>query len=148
MESSIVGDPHGKLSIDILKDCDHMKILKHIYEKTRNWMDMGFTWTAGFQTYIRTDSVMKLCLSDIVVQDTHGPAADGPRARMVIYILRKGRHKTKDKVSKVVGSWRHKDYLRDNTGHLAGNLMVRFHESGQNLSFFAVWMVAILPGGI
>lgn len=55
---------------------------------------------------------------------------------MLIYILRKGRHKTKDKVSKVVGSWRHKDYLRDNTGQLAANLMVRFHECGHDISFF------------
>ena len=67
MENSIVGDPHGKLSIDILKDTDQMKILKYIYQHTRNWRDMGFTWTAGFQTYIRTDSAMKLRISDIVV---------------------------------------------------------------------------------
>ena len=67
MENSIVGDPHGKLSIDILKDTDHMKILKYIHQHTRNWRDMGFTWKAGFQTYIRTDSAMKLPISNIVV---------------------------------------------------------------------------------
>jgi hypothetical protein len=153
-ETVIYGDPHGKLSIDILKDSDHVDILTYNYNSTRNWRDFGFTWTAGFQTYIRTDSAIKLCLPDIVVRDTHGPVAAGPNARMVIYILRKARHKTRDKVSKVVGSWRHKNYLRDNTGHLAANLMVRFHETAQDVNFFrgvdgknpAWWTLPIITG--
>jgi hypothetical protein len=104
MENLIVGDPHQKLSIDILEDSDHTMILQDIFLNTPDWRDMGFTWTAGFQTYIRTDSSLKLRLCDIVVRDTHGPVSEGPRARMVIYILRKMIHKTKDRVEKVVGS--------------------------------------------
>ena len=73
-------------------------------------------------------SFLQLKLSDLKTDAAHGPPFDtGPgKCQMMSYVLRPGGvHKERHKHKQVVGSWRHKEYIRCATGSLAMGLMVR-----------------------
>jgi hypothetical protein len=79
-------------------------------------------------TFLRMGSWLKLKVSDIKTDVAHGPPNDsGPGKHcMLSYVLHPGGiHKDRDKYTKVVGNWRHKDYSHCATGSFAMSFMVQ-----------------------
>jgi hypothetical protein len=133
-------DPHGKLPTDVMTDDEYMKA-HDIILKSQEWQDLQLAWSTCDQTYVRYSSFAKLELSDIRADFAHGPPKDtGPGNKgMISLVLRPGgTHKDRFKYTKVVGGWRHLNYIRCSTGALAMNLMVRFHEDPKlvNMTFY------------
>ena len=129
-----VEDPHANLPTDVLSEEECVKALR-LAATGRNWKDLMLCWSTCEQTFLRTDSMRKLSLCHLKCNHTHAPSCvkdynygagygfvDG---FMMTYILDQFFHKTKDKKKRVVGAWRHKDFIRCSIGNLATNLFVR-----------------------
>ena len=152
-----VEDPHANLPTDVLSDDDCMKALQ-VAALMRNWKDMMLCWATCEQTFLRNDSMRKLHLRHLKCNHTHAPSclkdsnygagygfADG---FMMSFILDQFVHKTRDKKKRVVGAWRHKDFLRCSIGNLATKLFVRLFQMQQYLSTKRHWAKPLRCGGI
>jgi hypothetical protein len=61
---------------------------RHVLETKTNWIDLD--WTPAFTriAFCRIVSAQALNLADIRLDSAHGSEEDGPRARMISYVLR------------------------------------------------------------
>ena len=140
-----VEDPHANLPTDVLSEDDCVRALQ-LAATGQNWKDMMLCWATCEQTYLRNDSMRKLHLRHLKCNHTHAPSclkdnnygagygfADG---YMMSYILDQFVHKTRDTKKRVVGAWRHKDFILCSIGNLATNLFVRLYADGE-INFYA-----------
>jgi Centromere DNA-binding protein complex CBF3 subunit, domain 2 len=127
-------DPHSKLPNNMLTADEIRRVLTEGLTQG-NWKDFCTCWNLCENTYLRCDSVRKLCLSDLYIDFTSGPVPTGPNSRIMVVILQKKIHKEKCKRIRVVGAWRSKDFLRCCTGMTAFNLFVSLYDN-TDLHFF------------
>ena len=126
-QNNAVVDPHANLPTNMLSDDEVCYALKTSLS-TKIWMDMLPCWTTCEQALTRTDSFRKFKICDLVVDGTHGPKETGPDSQMLSVILRKLIHKERAHRIRVVGTWRHKNFLRCSTGMIALSLFVRLYD--------------------
>jgi hypothetical protein len=119
-------DPHKNLPNDMLTPSNIERLLRCALE-SKNWRDLTFSWNLCEHTFLRADSSRKLEFGDLFIDKTHGPCENGPNASFLTFILRKKKHKERADSIRVVGAWRHKNFLRCATGMTAMNLLVRLH---------------------
>ena len=128
MADTELSDPHANLPTDVIGDEDHEKALGEIFTHNYpNWKDLAVSWTLCTQTYIRNHSARVLLLGDLRTDSSHGPEVGGANKNILTMILRMGRHKVKKDKIKVVGAWRHRNYLRCSTGMVAMSMMTRLY---------------------
>jgi Centromere DNA-binding protein complex CBF3 subunit, domain 2 len=150
---SQIEDPHANLPTNVLSEADCANALRLAATK-QNWKDMMLCWSTCEQTYLRNDSMRKLCLPHLRCDRTHAPScmsdnnygagygfADG---HMMSFILDKYVHKTRDDKKRVVGAWRHKEYIRCSIGNLAMNLLVRMYADVE-INFYGAPMGEATP---
>lgn len=120
-------DSHKNLSTDMLTDDERVRAVVHILEsRALNWKEMCLAWTACETMMLRNSSLLKMLLVDLITNHTHGPNVDGDRT-MIALLYRKFEHKERQKRDRIVGAWRHKNWLLCFTGHLAMGLFVRLY---------------------
>jgi hypothetical protein len=131
-----IEDPHSNLPTDVLSEADTLRVIAACINAP-NWRDLCLSWTTCEQTFIRNHSMRQLTLADLRHNTTHGPSTDEDSidSHMMSMIMQKGRHKERATKKRVVGAWRHKNYMKCSIGHLAMNFMCRFH-SDADLNFF------------
>jgi Centromere DNA-binding protein complex CBF3 subunit, domain 2 len=127
-------DPHANLPTDMLTADDIRKVLTHVLGQS-NWKDFSTCWNVCENTFLRCDSMLKLCFCDLIIDFTHGPVQSGPNSRMLGIVLRKKAHKDRSNRTRVVGTWRSRDYLRCTTGMLAFNTFFTFFDHS-TLNFY------------
>lgn len=103
-----VEDPHANLPTNSLSEPDIVRALNDA-AIGKNWKDLLLCWTTCEQTYLRSDSMRKLCLSHLRCNMTHAPSSMGGNNygasygffdnHMMSYILDKYVHKTRDGAS-------------------------------------------------
>lgn len=123
-----IRDPHEKLPTDVMTDEEYMRAFDAIL-KRNEWEDLLLAWAICDQTYLRYGSYRVLTFDDICLDLAHGPKNDtgpGNKAMLSLILRPGGLHKDRFKYTKVVGNWRHREYIRCSTGALAMSLMTRF----------------------
>ena len=137
MEGDI--DPHYRCPTDTLSPEENIHAMKVLFNSNAsNWKAMSMSWTLGNSCLIRPDTFLKLTLPKIRADTRHRPPDTTTDRCTVSYILKPydmkgGRNNGKGK-TRVVGSWRHKEYLRCAVGMLAFTLFVQLH-SNDTLTF-------------
>ena len=101
-------DPRKGLK-DIFPTRDKERIMDHIYR--HDWAAAAINFTWGHNGAVRGDSNRKLTYSDVNMSYGFGPEEEGPLARCLLLVLRKGvKNKDRHDSDKQVGCWRHKSY--------------------------------------
>ena len=130
LENSIE-DPHDKLPTDTLSRQDSRRVISTVLAESRaNWQPLCICWMGSEAMMLRNASMRKFTLPDLLtILDTHTPRDDGPFDRqMLALVYRPGtKHKERQKKKRVVGSWRHKDYVQCFTGMVAMSLFIRLY---------------------
>lgn len=130
-------DPHSDLPTDVLTQAECSKLIK-VALGMEGWRPLCTTFTACCNTYMRMDSYLKLYMSDLLLDRTHGPKEDDGSSNMdsyaLGYILQARTHKDNSFDKRVTGNWRHREYLRCATGMLAFNLFTRLYND-KNIHF-------------
>ena len=129
-------DPHADLPTDMLSSEEVCCALTAALAM-KNWKDTVQCWTTCEQALTRTHSFRQLFICDLVVDHCHGPSETGPESKMLSMVLRKHKHKENANKNRVIGGWRHKNFLRCCTGQIAFALFVRLFDDADNLHFFA-----------
>lgn len=139
----------GDLPINNLTEMDKSKILRYVLENNKiYWSDFTTTWNACCAMFCRVDTVKKLFINDILIDNCHSVGAikrdfDNPfDHEMIGIILRKYIHKEKSPVTHVIGAYRHRDPYMCFTGCVAMNLFVllntdhniNFYDSNENIT--------------
>jgi hypothetical protein len=119
-------DPHSKLPTNMLTVEESETAVRAALTQ-QNWRDLAFSWTTCEQSFLRNDSIRKLYLPDIVLNSTHGPKEKGMDSYCIAYILHKQVHKDNANRLRVVGVWRHKNFVRCSIGMLAFNIFHRLN---------------------
>jgi hypothetical protein len=133
-------DPHSSLPTNIPSIKDVRTFHRHVLETKTNRSDLD--WTPAFTriAFCRIVSAQALNLADIRLDSAHGSEEDGPRARMISYVVRSGAfHKDKWTNNHMVGNYRHREYLLCRTGHLAMTFISRFNlrTEDSNMHFYS-----------
>jgi hypothetical protein len=140
-----VVDPHKNLPCNALSPAEHELVLTYIYrENVPSWRALTQSWNLGNNTFIRGDTFLKLRLSTLYLNTTHGPEISIPGQQqkeilpMLTYILTPRDLKSVDPTSKnrMAGCWRHFDFLRCGTGAVAMNLFTTLHYNDPGLNFY------------
>lgn len=129
-------EPHHNLPTDVLGDAEHEKVLHQIFSRFANWMDLSLSWTACTSTYVRGQSLRKAKLMDLRLDSSHKRGGSGD-SRIVSLVLRGGTQKNKKDKTRVVGAYRHRNYMRCMTGILALTLLFRLHFN-RDIDFYRV----------
>jgi hypothetical protein len=137
MSQNALPNLYDHLSTNVVTGADTIKAMTYVLKFRTDWASVCPVWNNSFVTYIRNMSARGLFLSDLYLDMAHGPEPLGPLARSMNNVLRKGiRHKDRFIHDKVVGSWRHKNYLQCCTGMTAASITWRLHnEYGSKLHF-------------
>jgi len=155
-------DAHQGVPTSILSYEEHEKVFRHVFTSNLTcWPDFLLSWNGCTATYLRNDSMRKLNFEDIRWDASHGPIFDGNQPGdhcLISFILQPYTHKddedrrnqhnnnhseaprrTKKRLKKrVVGAYRHVNFLCCTTGCLAMNLfMHQFTDQKlHNMTFF------------
>jgi hypothetical protein len=136
-------DYHVKLPVKNLTFDEKYRIIRYVLENNKiYWSDFLTTWNACNQMMCRVDSMLKMKLSDIYVDDAHtvGNLKQDLTyqfdKQMIALILRPHTHKERAEKVHVIGAYRHKDPYFCFTGCLAMNLFVHLNQQQQNINFY------------
>lgn len=148
-------DAHADLPTAVLSVEDHERVLNYVFHSNSvAWKDFSLSWTNCYVTYMRLDSLRKLRLPDLRCDSAHGPVDRGPNSQIMSYILQPYLHKedrpngnagnrendnqgnrnkgsTKKNKKRVLGLYRHENFLRCGTSMLAFNLFVRMYDNNE-----------------
>ncbi len=130
----VMKEPHSNLPTNILSDNDHRKVLAAIFERHPNWQDLALSWNCCTQTYVRGQSVRSFQFADLRLDEAH-KREGGDGSRILSIILRQGQHKHKADKTRVVGCYRHREFMQCTTGILALVLFDRLHFN-RNIDFY------------
>jgi hypothetical protein len=129
-------EPHHNLPTDVLNDVEHEKVVNEIFARCANWMDLGLSWNACTSTYIRGHSLRNANFMDLCLDSNHKRGGSGDN-RIISLILRRGQQKTKGDATRVVGAYRHRNFMRCTTGILSLTMMFRLHFN-RDIDFYVV----------
>ena len=109
--TSSTKDPHADLK-DVLPVTERIKLMDFIYSKRLgDWPESCLSFTWGQNAAVRGASVRKLTFSDLRCSRGFGPERDGPGARTLMLVMRKGRaHKDRFTSTKQVCCWVHREF--------------------------------------
>ena len=154
-ERATFSDPHANLPTDMMSEREKINILNHVLVNNKpNWAPFCLSFTGCEQMMTRNDSIRAFVYSDIKYNDTHSPTPSAPfENEMISLIYGKYQHKEKPKSNRVVGAWRHKNWIQDFTGMLAMVLFER-HYANDDLNFHRAdmnqpagwWRIPIVQG--
>ena len=130
-------NPHHKLPTNTLKPNDFRRMMEYGVKEqgTSAMYDFAFTMCAGQGTFMRMDSMRKLTLSTVVLDDCHGPEREGFASSVVGFILLAGTQKTPGQGTRVAGAWPHKDLWKCTEFFLSASLFMGLHNEPDNFSF-------------
>ena len=124
-------DYHVKLCVKNLNFMDNHKIVRYVLENDKSyWSDFLTTWNGCNQMFCRADTMKKMKINDIYIDNDHSVGAikqdtESPFDRqMIALILRPHIHKERSTSTHVIGAYRHRDPYMCFTGSLAMNLFV------------------------
>jgi hypothetical protein len=124
-------DYHVKLSVKNLTYMEKGKIVRYVLENNKiYWSDFTTTWNACNQMFCRVDTMKKLKINDIYIDNNHSVGSikqDNEYTfdhEMITLILRPHIHKERSSVTHVIGAYRHRDPYMCFTGCIAMNLFV------------------------
>ena len=127
-------DPHKGLK-DVLTLPQRRQILQYIYRSRGDWGDASVFFTWGLNVGVRGHSNRNLTLCDLNMSAGYGAEKDGPLARALLLILRKGDvHKDRKDTDQQVGCWRHKYYELCSVFATAGHVVYTL--ASKNVNFF------------
>ena len=137
MAPSALPKLYDHLPTNVVTAADTIKAMTYVLTFRDDWMSVCPIWNNSFSTYIRNMSARGLFFQDLFLDRAHGPEPDGPLSRSVNNVLCPGlAHKDRYKKAKVVGTWRHRNYLQCCTGMTAFSVTWRlFNEYGSHLHF-------------
>jgi hypothetical protein len=103
-----VTDPHANLPTDLMPDMDFEHVIRTIMETSINLKDLSLAMVTCEQSFLRLDSLRKLCLPQLCCNCTHGPVPNdtqgiGMDKYMLTYILNKRVHKERANSIRVAG---------------------------------------------
>lgn len=131
-------DPHAKVPTDTLMPAENIHAMKRLLSMNAHyWQSMSLSWTLGNACFIRPDTFIKLRLSSLRLDKRHTPPMGDDF--IVSYLLtpsdlKGGRNNGKGK-TRVVGSYRHKEYLRCAVGFLSMIMFVKFRNN-EDINFY------------
>ena len=131
-------DPHAKVPTDTLTPTENIHAMRTLLTMNAHyWQSMALSWTLGNSCFIRPDTFIKLRLSSLRLDTRHAPPMGDDF--IVSYLLlptdlKGGRNNGKGK-TRVVGSYRHKEYLRCAVGFLSMILFVKFRHN-EDIDFY------------
>jgi hypothetical protein len=130
-------DPYAHLKTNVVTPEDTATAMKWTVQNVPDWGSPCMCWTWGIAAFVRNSSIQNIYLSDLLCDDAHGPeSGDVSTKNMMCLVLRKGNvHKDGYTYDRVVGSWRHKNYITCSVGMLAMSIMVRMFNLGSNITF-------------
>ena len=128
VSQQVMKEPHANLPTNILSDDDHRKVLDVIFEGRGhpNWQDLALSWNCCTQTYVRGQSLRSFQFADLRLDEAH-KREGGDGSRILSIVLRQGQHKHKADKTRVVGCYRHREFMRCTTGILAFVMFERLH---------------------
>lgn len=150
-----VRDPHTNLPTSMLSEAEKVRAMRHVLStRAANWKEMCFSWTACEHMMLRMASLLTFKLNHLLTDLTHGPE-DGDNDRsMLCIIYEQHEHKEKQTRKRVVGAWRHRDWLQCCVGHLAMSLFVclrrdtslNFYKGATKTTKPSWWNVPLIAG--
>ena len=111
--------------------------MEYIYSSRRDWAPASFTYSWGLNAAVRGASNRSLVMVDLNISYAFGPEPDGPTARSLLLVLRKGDlHKDRHDTDKQVCCWRHKEHVLCSVGATARLLIWKLRQLGENINFY------------
>jgi hypothetical protein len=130
------GDPHYGLQ-DSISTPDRKKLMRYIYTSRADWGPASFSYSWGLNAAVRGASNRSLVMADLNMSYSFGPEPEGPSARALLLILRKGViHKDRHDTDKQVCCWRHKDSSLCTVGATARHFIWTLRQLGQYINFY------------
>ena len=131
--------PLANLKTSVLTVNDTVKGLTWAINNLTDWGSVCMCWSWGTTAFICNASIRQIYYGDVMCDEAHGPETNNVIAKkMSCLILRKGdRHKDRFQYDRVIGAWRHRNFLMCPTGILAMHTMMHFFQLGStgNISF-------------
>ena len=130
-------DPHKGLK-DVLPESDRRTIMDHIYDKRNDdWGPASIQFSWGQNAAVRSGSTRNFVLSDQKLSRGLGPEREGPNARALLLVLRKGRvHKDNFSTNQQVCCWRHRNYLLCSVFATALHVISKLVKLGNDINFY------------
>ena len=159
-------DPHSNLPINNLTQDEHQRALSTIFNHNYDsWKSLASSWVLGNNSFIRCDTFVKLKLSSLLFNHTHGPQVKvgqvESRLPMLAFVLnpndmkggqsntrpggtnneeQNGKSMQRRKAAgrkRITGCWRHVNYLQCGVGMTAASVFVSlYHDSKINFTRF------------
>ena len=132
-----LADPHHNLPTSMLTESDKNRFMEYVLSTDDlNWQDLIVSFTGCEQMMVRNSSIRIFCLSDLCLNKSHVPNQNGPYDnQMISVVYRKGIHKDKQQITRVVGVWRHVNWIQCSTGMIAMTLFYRYFSDHDSLHF-------------
>jgi hypothetical protein len=129
-------DPHYGLQ-DSISTPDRKKLMCYIYSSRGDWGPASFSYAWGLNGAVRGASNRSLVMADMNLSYAFGPEPEGPTARALLLILRKGEiHKDRHDTDKQVCCWRHKQPVLCSVGATARHFIWSFRQLGAHMNFY------------
>ena len=131
-------NPYAELPTNNISPNDIENIMTYVLTNRNDWSDIGICLLWGISAFLRGDSVRKSTWCDIFLDHNHGAEKKGDFCTSINWILRKGgeNNKVNFTQNRVVGCWRHREYIQCPVGILAMSALFKFRTIGDNLSFY------------
>jgi hypothetical protein len=133
-----ISDPHANLKTNQLREQDKRRFVRYVLEIDRsNWTALTQCFTGSEAMMLRTHSMKKMTLSDLLYNDTHAPSQGGDGDHdtgMLGMVYQPMQHKERNSSKHIVGAWRHKHLLQCFTSMSAMSFFVT-HRSNPDLHF-------------
>ena len=108
---------------------DREKVMDYIYAKRSDWGEAALNFTWGMNGAVRGASNRKLFFSDLNISRGYGPEPEGPLARAMFLVMRRGQaHKDRHDKDRQVCAWRHKSYKQCSVLALALHIIMKLRE--------------------
>ena len=74
-QAEILQDPHSNLPVNGISNEEHLRVMQHILSSPiPGWRSLGTSWNLMTSTFMRCNSFLKLKLSSLVLNSSHGPS--------------------------------------------------------------------------
>lgn len=111
-EAGVLRHPKEGVPTNVLSQKDNAVAIDYALKNCDEWAELTMAWTKSFNEFLRGHSIRNLRLCDLISDDTHAPSTNDDDEPIITTVLRKGgAHKDRFKHNRVVGSFRHKNYL-------------------------------------
>lgn len=141
-ELAVSKDYHVNLSVKNMTYNEKRQIVRSVLQTNKPfWSDFLTAWNACNSMFCRVDTIRKIKLNDIYIDNNHSPGSlrQDPTwefdNKMLCLILRPLIHKERFENPRVIGVYRHKDPFMCFTGSLAMNIFVCLNQQFPNIVF-------------